>query len=311
MVRSSVTDASWVGTSPPGPLSFHFTTVHISCGSFTALLNPVGLRPGFPGPQDFVRTAYAAHDHYLRLEGQLVQIATTQEPVTFHNLTVKTRPNPFAGRGRVIGPHGVARSYVPPPSYEIMGGKQTVTTPSGVSLTFLPFSLLPNGEQGFGGFGDGAAMLLKFGQGAPGSAPVVLPRSPLYRRYHKPVAITLRAEEPLFLENMFPVGPNYFPGRPSADQVWMTTLRTFSRPVPHRLPNGQMVFSGGGSTLPPHLDHLTLTVTEQAELRTIPISFLVPIARQAPAAARPASFPMRPLPRPNFRPGPPPRLRPH
>lgn len=271
----------------------------------TLPLNPTGVHSSLFRPQGAIRNPYAAHDHYIRLEGSLVQVATTDEPLTFHNLSVKALPNPYANQAHVVGPGGKLRAYVPPPSYEIVGAKQTAVTPSGVSVTLMPLSALRNVPSGFGGFGDSARMLLKFDKGGPRSGPVALPKSSLYRKYRKPVTITLQATAPYMLENIYPAEMVVFPGMSASGQLWFANLRfNNQRPAGKRLPNGRFVLAQSKPTIPKHLDHLTLTVHEQADIKSIPVSFLVPVAAQAPASARrpilnPRSF-ARPMP-PNGR----------
>lgn len=88
--------------------------------------------------QDMVRTPYAKYNRFLRLSGELVQMATAQESITFRSLAIRRSvppPNPYAQR------HG-PRAYIPPPSYEVATRPQTVVTPSGISVSLLPLSAL-------------------------------------------------------------------------------------------------------------------------------------------------------------------------
>ena len=108
-----------------------------------------GPPPAGPSPMPntgggMIQTPYAAANHFLRLSGQLVQLATAQETVTFHNLNVRQQPNPTPPPGLCSAPHHrPIPVFTPPLGHEISARPQTVVTPSGVSVTLLPFSTLP------------------------------------------------------------------------------------------------------------------------------------------------------------------------
>ena len=234
--------------------------------------------------QDMVQTPYGKYNHFLRLSGELVQIASASENVTFHNLTVRQSAPPK----QFGGPHG----YTPPPSYEIGTRPQTQVTPSGISISLLPLSALgPQGSQ-FGGYGspNSIRMLLRFGKALPALSPyqqasVILPKSPLYKKYHKLVTYTLQAPKPYFLQPSFGGFPSQGPGAPM--QMVVSLQMPFSPPVRTVLHNGQVTYRPAPNTMPKHLNSLTLNVVQSAELRAIPISFVVPIGSQAPVHAAP------------------------
>jgi hypothetical protein len=238
--------------------------------------------------QDMVRTPYGKYDHYLRLSGELVQMASAEESVTFHNITVRKSVPPTNMYPR--GPH----AYVPPPSYEISTAKQTIVTPSGISISLLPLSAL--GQQpGFFGYGmpGSIRLLLGFGQAPPmqyAFQPLTLPKSPLYRRYHKPVTYTLQAMHPYMLETFGGFGLQ----RPGAPAQMLAMLRLPPSPPVRTVQNGRVIYRMPPPSVPTHLDHLTLNVSQRAELRTVPVTFVVPIGDQAPPSTIPTGHPAFP-----------------
>ncbi len=247
---------------------------------------PTAAMQSFAYPmQDMVPTPYSKYNHFLRVSGELVQLATTSETITFHNLNVHQSkpPVPYNG-GRNV--------YTPPPSYEIGTRPQTQVTPSGISVSLLALSALgPQGSQ-FGGYGmpGSIRMVLRFRPGLPGQSPyqqasLLLPRSPLYRKYHKPVSYVLQAQRPYSLQ---PLYGGFGPQSPGAPAQMLESLQLpFSPPVP-TMQNGRMIYKSPPNHVPKYLNTLTLSVVQTAELRTIPISFVVPVGAQAPMQAAPA-----------------------
>jgi hypothetical protein len=257
----------------------------------TELGTPVSSMQNFQSPmQDMVATPYGKYNHFLRLSGEIVQIANATETVTFHNLNIHQSKPP-------VQYSGGRNSYVPPPSYEIGTQPQTQVTPSGISISLLPLSALGPQENRFGGYGspDTIRMLLRFGQSPPGPSPfqqaaLTLPKSPLYKKYHKPIIYTLQAQKPYFLEPFFGGFPSQGPGAPA--QIMANLRLPYSPPV-RTMQNGRISYRMVPPVVPKHLDSLTLNVLQRAELRTIPISFVVPISNQSPV---PAYSPPRRLP---------------
>ena len=250
-----------------------------------ALSGPMRNSPQNYPMQDMVPTPYSKYDHFLRLSGELVQMAGATETVTFHNLNIhqSARPPQYGGS---------RNSYIPPPSYEIGTRPQTQVTPSGISVSLLPLSALGPQEDRFAGYGspDSIRLLLRFGQALPGPFPfqqaaLVLPRSPLYKKYHKPVTYSLQAPKPYFLEPFYGGFPPQAPGAPA--QMLENLRLPFSPPV-RIVRNGQVTYQAPSGNVPKHLDTLTISVVQTAELRSIPISFVVPINAQAPSNTYPA-----------------------
>jgi len=231
--------------------------------------------------QDVVQTPYGKYNHFLRLSGELVQLATASENVTFHNLNIhQSKPPVQYGGGRNM--------YTTPPSYEIGTKPQKAVTPSGISISLLPLSALGSQGNQFAGYGmpNSIRMLLRFGQALPGPFPfqqaaLVLPRSPLYKKYHKPVTYSLQAPKPYFLQ---PFYGGFGPQGPGAPAQMLASLQLpFSPPI-RTVKNRRVTFQTTPNSVPKHLNALTLSVIQTAELKTIPISFVVPIGNQAPAA---------------------------
>lgn len=250
----------------------------------TPLFDPMRNYPRNYPMQDVVPTPYGKYNHFLRLSGELVQMVGTTETVTFHNLNIRqsARPPQYGG-GR--------NSYTPPPSYEIGTKQQKAVTPSGISISLLPLSALGSQGNQFAGYGspDSIRMLLRFGQALPGPFPyqqaaLVLPRSPLYKKYHKPITYVLQAPKPYFLEPFYGGLPPQGPGAPTE---MLANLRLpFSPPI-RTVKNGRVMYQTAPNSVPKHLNTLTLDVVQTAELRTIPISFIVPVSAQAPVNAFP------------------------
>lgn len=240
-----------------------------------------------PGPQppmqDMIQTPYGKYNRYLRLSGELIQMASVSENVTFHNLNIrKSVPPPQFG-----GPRG----YTSPPSYEIGTRPQSVVTPSGISITLLPLPTPGQGNMQYGGYGEPGIirLLLRFGQPPPSPSPtsfpqmsLVLPRSPLYKKYHKPVTYSLQAQKPYSLEPFF--GGSQRPGQPV--EMLMSLRLPYAAPV-RTVQNGRVFFRSIPPAPPNHLNSLTFSVVQQAALRSVPISFVVPIAAQAPRQPSP------------------------
>ncbi|MGI4789385.1 MAG: hypothetical protein ACRYFS_11120 [Janthinobacterium lividum] len=241
-----------------------------------------GQASNFPS-QDIVPTPYGKHNHYLPLSGELVQMATATENLTFHNLNIRqSAPPPQYG--------SIRNSYKPPPAYEISTPPQKQVTPSGISVSILPLSALGSQYSQFGYYGspDTIRMLLRFGQAVPGSAPfqqtpLILPKSPLYKRYHKPVTYLLQTPKPYTLEPSFGGFPSQGQGAPT--QMMVSLRLPPVQPIRKTLRTGQVIYRMPPNVVPKHLNSLTLNVVQSAELRSIPISFVVAIGNQAPGQA--------------------------
>ncbi len=238
-----------------------------------------------PPMQDMIPTPYGKYNRYLRLSGVLVQMASVSENVTFHNLNIRRSvPPPQFG-----GPRG----YTPPPSYEIGTRPQSAVTPSGISITLLPLPAPGQGNRQYFGYSgpDTIRLLLRFGQPPPQPGPfqqasLVLPKSPLYKKYHKPETYFLQVQKPYYLEPFYGGFPQQGRGAPTE---MLANLRLPFTPPVRTVQNGRVTFRMAPSVVPKHLNSLTFSVVQQAELRSIPISFTVPINAQAPVRQAPGS----------------------
>ncbi len=171
------------------------------------------------------------------LRPHLHQYDTYDERVTFHDLHI-TRPKDsmFAGLGFLT----VTRPL-------------TATTPSGITVALPVQNLGTFTKDGFAYNGPPGVTFMSAVL-TPGCLPCALPKSPLYRRHHVPVAIGLMTAAPVFMNSPLDGG---------------------SQP--------RMTISPPGKNVT-HLDSLTLIVHQRADLQDIPLALPVPVDRHlAPA----------------------------
>jgi hypothetical protein len=236
--------------------------------------NPQGQSMGM------IMAPYAAENNKLRLSGNLIQVAQARETLTFHHLNIHavTLPEAF----RRSNPH-----FHPPPSYAVYAKPQTVVTPSGISVTLLPFSDLPQNGGFMGGMGNGFQVLLRFNGPAPDGVAFSLPHSPLGKEYHKPVSLKVTGSHPIFLQGLIPV--NSFGGFPAekSGMEFIAQLTTFgSGHFVSTMVHGRRVMTYQTPALPKYLSTLSFTLTQEARLRSMPVDFVVPIEKQAPVQRR-------------------------
>lgn len=124
-------------------------------------LQPAGDRP----------EPYIADDHWVRLGVQLQEFKTYDETVTFHNVSV------------VKTPHGF--------SYIAARGPQTVTTPSGISLTLVDVQNQKQLTDSWGG--NGYSLLIRYPQSNVFPS---LPRSPLWRKHKGIIRASVQVPKP-------------------------------------------------------------------------------------------------------------------
>ena len=209
-----------------------------------------GIR-GLAGTDFYPRTT-----HFLRLACALHQFETYDEPVTFHNVAVRTD-----GSADRPGDQRVYFLSLPQPL--------TVTTPSGIAVT-LPAqsgSFLPTP---FGG----ALNFFVLVRPAPGVEPTAypLPRSPLTRRFGKPVGISLTFPPPYELS-----GHSYEANGLPASYALSLPNNPAWHPTAPGVPSIPL-----HTSLPAVLKDFTLIVRQRVDLQTIPMTFTLPIADQAP-----------------------------
>jgi len=166
---------------------------------------------------------YISDDHWVRLDAQLQEFETYDEAVTFHNVSVVNVP----GGGRfVAGPY-----------------PQTVTTPSGISVTLEDVQNQKNVSGGGFGVGD-AGIRLAYSQTR--SLPS-LPQSPLWRKYKRP--LTLSADLAL---------PYHGSGSSQSDKDSTYAFRS-DKPLPKTF-----------ATFP-------VIVRQRVDLRRVPVTFTLPV----------------------------------
>lgn len=167
----------------------------------------------------------------------LHQYETLDERITFKDLNLMPRP---------------PRNEMPS---RLLSLKESVTqtTPSGIFITIPAqqyksiYEALADANGAFIFNGNANAIFFDV-QTSPNQREVVLPKSPLYQQYKKPVTIKLEC-----------VQPNYM--------VWYMADNTFKR-LAVGLPNLAKI---------ERLDKLTIIVRQRVELRSIPVVLQVPI----------------------------------
>ncbi len=114
---------------------------------------------------------YIADDHWVRLGAQIQEFETHDETVAFHNVSVVTASN---------GGFYIAAL-----------GPQTVTTPSGISLTLVDVQHQQRLSHDWGG--SGFSLLIHYPQGIKYPS---LPRSPLWRRHKGIISVSVEVPKP-------------------------------------------------------------------------------------------------------------------
>ena len=180
---------------------------------------------------------------------------TYEEKVTFHNLDLGPVAFSLFGKpsSEVFG-NPVSRPHHMPtvtPRHLALKEPVTAATPSGITIT-LPAQGEETLEKVFMNFNGNADALFIQIRTSPDQKLALLPKSPLYKKYPKPVRITLDC-----------VKPN--------GMVWYmadNTFKTIAVDLPHL--NSVM-----------HLDTLTLIVRQRVDLKSVPVTLTVPIDRVA------------------------------
>lgn len=177
------------------------------------------------------------------IHATLCQYAILEERVTFHDLDL----NPLADDWDTK--QGETPRFLALPS------AVTATTPSGIQIT-LPAQNVQHFHEMFSGFnGNPNALFIRI-KTTPNQPETILPLSPLYRKYHRPVLIQINnADDPYVSSNTYP------------DNT-CTTLAV-------GLPNLRTVM---------HLNTLTLIVRQRVNLKEVPVAVRVPINRPMPKA---------------------------
>ena len=190
-------------------------------------------------------------EHYTNLEGispvpygtkkhtilyaTLHQYDIYEERVTFKDLNLE----PFPAR--------VKQKFYFTPRFLLLKQAVTATTPSGVSLT-LPIQGAAT-PANFNGGGNPDALFIQI-HTSPNQREALLPNSPLFKKYGKPVRIKLECTPPNTL-------------------VWYRADNTY-KTIAIGLPDLAKAT---------HLNALTLIVRQRVDLQSIPVSIRVPISR--------------------------------
>ena len=187
------------------------------------------------------------------LYATLHQYDVYEERVTFHNLDLGPVAFDLFGKpsSELFG-DPVSRPHHMPtvtPRYLVLKEPITETTPSGTAIT-LPAQGEETLQQVFMNFNGNASALFIQIRTSPSQKLTVLPLSPLYKKYPKPVRITLDC-----------VKPN--------GMVWYmadNTFKTIAVDMPHL-------------NTATHLDTLTLIVRQRVDLSAVRVMLTVPIDR--------------------------------
>ena len=172
------------------------------------------------------------------IHATLCQYETLEERVTFHNLDLAPLADDWETKQGVT------------PRFLALPFAVTATTPSGIQIT-LPAQNVQHFTEMFSGFnGDPNALFIRI-KTTPNQPETILPSSPLYRKYHKPVLIQINNADDLYHYS------NDYPDNTA-------------KIVGINLPNLRTVM---------HLDTLTLIVRQRVNLKEIPIAVRVPIFR--------------------------------
>ncbi len=191
-------------------------------GTLSSPIPPNAPRDGWMTP--FWQTPYAHDIHYAGQEAALCQFETYDEPVTFHDVTIRTQSD-YGGL-----------------TYCVVSAAQSVTTPSGVTITLPRQHMDQNASQG----GDVNAINCDFVLSG-GDKPQLLPQSPLCRQFNRPATLQI-------------VMP-----KPADVNMWGTNNGTltlgFTLPKPY----------------PTHLADFTVIVRQRVNLQSFPLHFVVPV----------------------------------
>ena len=172
---------------------------------------------------------YLTGTHWVRLSAKLQEFETYEESVVFHNVSVfKTKDG-----GR----------------YLVGSGPQTVTTPSGVTVTLDDVQHKPNFSGSWGG--EGYCLHLLYPQATLLPS---LPHSPLWRKYQSAVRVSADIPKP------------YDSGGSSYSVTDGTYNFRMSKPLPPTLPTFRVI------------------VRQRVDLSSVPMTFTLPVGTKPPKA---------------------------
>ena len=173
----------------------------------------------------------------MTIHATLHEFDTYEERVTFHDLDLAPLADDFATK------NGDS------PRFLALKSAFTATTPSGIQIT-LPAQNVQHFEDMFSSYnGNPNALFIRI-HTSPNQHLVVLPQSPLYKKYPKRVSIALDCVKPNSMVSY------------QADNTYKI--------IAVGLPNLKTVT---------HLDTLTLIVRQRVDLKSVPVTLTVPIDR--------------------------------
>jgi len=177
------------------------------------------------------------------IQATLWQYDTLEERVTFHNLDLR----PLTDEEK--------RSPATP-RFLVLASAVTATTPSGITIT-LPAQSVKAWYELFSNFNGNPNALFIRSQTTPNQREAVVPLSPLYQKYQKPLQIKMDCDAPNLM-------------------VFYTADNTFDS-IAVGLPDIATV---------QHLDTLTLVVRQRVLLQRVPITLHLPVNRPLPVAKK-------------------------
>ncbi len=175
---------------------------------------------------------YLADTHWTRLSAQLQEFETYDETVVFHNVSVFKTKN---------GGH-----------YLVGSGPQTVTTPSGVTVTLDDVQHRQNLMNEWGGNSYAIHLLYPLGTLFP-----TLPRSPFWRKYKLPIKISADIPKPYS----------------SRGSSYGNNEGTYSFGV------GVNDYQTLG-TLPKVIANFPVVIHQRVDLRSVPMTFTLPLKKK-------------------------------
>ncbi len=175
---------------------------------------------------------YLADTHWARLSAKLQEFETYDETVIFHNVSVfKTK-----GGGQYI----------------VGSGPQTVTSPSGITVTLDDVQNRPNFNDQLGGNGYVVHLLYPQSMRFPS-----LPHSPFWRKYKSPITVSADIPKPYT----------------SMSSTSGTNEGTYMFGV-----NGY----GIDGPLPKVIANFPVIIRQRVDLRSVPMTFTLPVLAKRP-----------------------------
>jgi hypothetical protein len=171
---------------------------------------------------------YPSATHWVRLSARLQEFGTYDETVTFHNVSVVK----YRGSGG---------------RYLAGAQPQTVTSPSGITLTLVDVQHQP--QITYSWSGDGVSLLIRY---PLGSKFPLLPRSPLWRKHNGPIHVSVEIPKPY---------ESY--GSSGDDGEYNYSFRS-DKPLPKTFANFPVI------------------LRQRVDLRTVPMTFTLPVEDKTP-----------------------------